>query len=138
MRYNIINSVKSKGDDEMKKNKTLCKIAISIIVFLICSSSICFASDLPTLDKFKPGPVDMGTKATNIIVTILSIMRVLGVIALVIGATLIGFGTIIGSASQKAEGQGKYVGLVIAAVILIGGTSVAKMIIEAASTIGEG
>ena len=48
---------------------------------------------------------------------------------------LIGFGTILGSANEKAQGQEKYVGLVIAALLITGGSVLAKLIINIAESI---
>ena len=129
----------------MKINKTLCKIILSLILILICSSSLCYAEEPAevsqklgvgiSVEGFKPNiSIDENndSPAINIIIKILDLMRILGIIAFVVAVALIGFNMVLGSASQKAEGQGKLVGLVIASVVLFGGSSIAKLIIEIA------
>ena len=142
----------------MKINKILYKIIILTFLVIMCTASISHAAKelnddlggggatsstestettgggstgLPNLEEYTP-QVTMGSSSKSIISTILSVMTVLGVVTVVIGFALIGFNSIMGSASEKAAGQEKYVGLVIAAVVLIAGSSIAKMIISIA------
>lgn len=87
------------------------------------------ATGLPTLDNnYKPTADVTGSKST--IQLILGVLTVIGVVAIVVGTVLIGFNTILGSASEKAIAQEKYVGLVIAAVIIIAGSTIAKFLIS--------
>ena len=122
----------------MRIMNLLYKILLIIAVIIMCSSSICYADNLnPDLDKFEP-TADLGAedgKAMNIIETILSVLMVLGIIATVIGLALIGFNSILGSASEKAISQEKYVGIVIAALIIVGASTLAKFIMNFAQNI---
>lgn len=89
---------------------------------------------LPTLDEsFKP-TASLGS-ASSMVSTILSILIVLGIVATVIGIALIGFGSILGSASEKAEAQTKIVGIVVAGILITSGCSIAKILISIAEKI---
>ena len=139
----------------MKKGKLLCKILILIILILLYACNTCFAAQvqenipedaydagtsstdgLPNLDDpgYKPTLSSTG-KATTIISNILGALTVIGIIAIIIAISLIGFGTILGSASQKASNQEKYIGLLIAAGVIAFGSAIARMIISVAETI---
>lgn len=138
------------GDDEMK---ILYKIILILALIIMCTSSICYAEQelpdihdgggkgiitgdgLPDLDgNYKP-TVQMGDSSKNIVSTILGILTVLGIVVGVVGIALIGFNTILGSASEKAAGQEKYVGIVIAALLITGGSVIAKFIINFAENL---
>lgn len=141
----------------MKINKILNKIIILAICIIMCTCSTCFAKEesptdfdggeisssrvgssvgLPNLNDngYKP-TLSSGDRATAIISKILGVLTVIGIIAIVIAIALIGFGTVLGSASQKAENQGKYVGILIAAGLITGGSIIARMIISVAEAI---
>ena len=90
---------------------------------------------LPTLGEGYRPTVTSGTKAIDIISRILGVMNVLGIISIVVAITLIGFGTILGSANEKAVTQEKYVGILIAALLLTGGSALARMIMSVAEKI---
>ena len=120
----------------MKISKILYKILIVTVIAIIGSSYICYATtstSLPDLDQYKP-TASMGTKSKNIVTTILNVMTVIGVIAIVVWMAMIGFGTILGSAGDKAAGKEKYIGLVVASILLIAGSSIAKLIISVAES----
>mgnify|MGYP003305453666 CR=1 FL=1 len=147
----------------MKINKIVYKIILLIMLVMIINPSVCFANaahrnqmmlndggggtsntsttvqgdagqNLPTLDdSFKPS-VTLGS-AESIINSILGILTVVGIIAFVVGIALIGLGSILGSAGEKAEAQTKLVGVVIAGLIMIGGSTIAKFIISIAENI---
>ena len=144
----------------MKKRQLLIKIFFIIILFISCSYCISYASEttppegekseetseptevvgddaqmLPTLGEGYRPTVTSGTKAIDIISRILGVMNVLGIISIVVAITLIGFGTILGSANEKAVTQEKYVGLLIAALLLTGGSALARMIMSVAEKI---
>jgi len=137
MIYNIINSVKPKGDDEMKIKEMLCKIAITTFIFIICATSLCVAtSGLPNLEgNYRPS-VDLGGSASTIIARILGALQAVGIILIVVSIALIGFNSIMSSANEKAVAQEKYVGLFVAALIIIGGSTLAKLIASVAESIG--
>lgn len=129
----------------MKINGMLYRIILlllAIIVSSACMSTLYVeASDgLPSFgEEYRP-QIDVssgssGTSATSIISKILGVLSVIGVALIVVSIGLIGFNTILGSASEKAASQGKYVGLLIAAALLTGGTAIAKMIISVAETL---
>lgn len=122
----------------MKINEMLYKIVISTFLIIMCTSCICYATggsigEINT-GLYKPQfTVGDGTK--NIFSTILGVLQLIGIIAIVIAIALIGFNTIMGSASQKAVGQEKIVGLLIAAGVLTGGSALAKMIMSIAESL---
>lgn len=86
---------------------------------------------LPSLDIFQPtlAPGEAGG-IMQIIGKILGVLRILGAIMTVVSIAIIGFGTILGSASEKAEYQQKLAGVMFAGIFLIASTSIAKMIIS--------
>lgn len=139
----------------MKTIKFLYKIILILTLIIICGSSMCYAAvelpdmpgdsgggggtisedGLPDLDGGYKPTVQMGTSSKNIVSTILSVLTVLGIVAAVIGIALIGFGTILGSASEKAAGQEKYIGIVIASLLITGGSVIAKLLINFAENL---
>ena len=64
------------------------------------------------------------------VATLLSILQVVGVIAIVIGIAIMGFNTIMGSAEEKAVEEKKAIGLIVGAVMIFGVTTIAKFIIS--------
>ena len=90
---------------------------------------------LPPLDNTYKPSVSMGTTTLGVITTLLSVLQVLGVVTIVISIAIMGFGSILGSASEKAAGQEKMVGIVVAAALITGGSIIAKMIISVAEKI---
>ena len=122
----------------MKITKIVYKIMIIIAVIIMCSSSICFAgveNGKPNLEGNYRPTVQMGSNSKNIVSTILGVLTVLGIGIGVIGIALIGFNSILGSASEKAAGQEKYVGIVIAALLITGGSVIARFIINFAENL---
>ena len=129
----------------MKVMKLLYKIMLVIVAIIICSSSICYATDnegiisntgLPDLnnDSYKP-TAQIGDSTVTMVSTILSVLTGLGIVAVIIGIALIGFNTILGSASEKAVNQEKYVGILIAALLITGGSVIAKFFINFAENL---
>ena len=90
---------------------------------------------LPSLDIFQPTltPGEAGG-IMQIIGTILVVLRTLGAIITVVSIAIIGFCTILGSASEKAEYQQKLTGVIIAGIFLVASTSIAKLIMDVAVT----
>ena len=139
----------------MKLNEIVCKIIILMFLIIICASNICIAApeinydpDLsggqpqqnPTtqgdieIDYSSHRPV-LGSGATGLISKILGALIVVGIIAIVISIALIGFSTILGSASEKALAQEKFGGIFIAAILLTGIFGIAKLLISVAEQI---
>ena len=121
----------------MKINSIVYKIILVIMLIFISTSSVCFASSyLPNLndDGYKPVAEDSGN-ATTIISKIMGALTIVGIILLIIAIAIIGYNTIIGSASDKAFEKEKMIGLAIGAAILIGCSSLAQMLISAAETL---
>ena len=139
----------------MRIMNLLYKILLIIAAIIICSSSICYAEqelpdlhdgggegiitgkDLPDLDSGYKPTADFGKngKAITIIGTILAVLRTLGIVTTIIGIALIGFNSILGSASEKAANQEKYVGIVVAAIIIVGTSTIAKLTMNIAHNI---
>lgn len=131
----------------MKIKQLLLKFFLILIFFILCSSCISYASEdipiegdadqmLPTLGEGYRPTVTSATKAKDIISKILGFMRVLGIVVMVVAVAAIGFCTIMGSANDKAVSQEKFVGIFIASLMLIGGSSLAIMIMSAAEKLG--
>ena len=126
------------GDDKMKITKIVYKIMIIIAVIIMCSSSICFAGvedGKPNLELDYGPTVQMGESSMNIVETILGVLTVSGIAIGIVGIALIGFNSILGSASEKAAGKEKYVGIVIAALLITGGSVIAKLLINFAENL---
>lgn len=124
----------------MKISRILYKAVILILLVIICNSNICYAGQngLPSLDDegYKPKvSLSEDGKAMNVVVIILNVLTVLGVIAIVVSTALIGFNMILGSASEKAVAQEKFVGIIIASALITGGTIIARIIISVAESI---
>lgn len=120
----------------MKKNKILYTIIMVSISIIMCTACVVSATTgLPNLDDSGYAPQITSGKATTIISNILGVLTVVGIIAIVVAIALIAFESILGSASEKAESKGKYVGLVIAAGVITGGSIIARMIISVAETL---
>lgn len=146
----------------MRIDKIVFKIMVLTILIVICNSYICFAAqdlndDLggggtpsedipitvegdaskryPTLDSNYKPDVE-GSKVIEITNSILGVIMVIGVICIVVFIALTGFGTILGSASEKAELKSKFVGYIIAAILITSGATIAKLIISVAETLG--
>lgn len=140
----------------MKINKILYKIILTLMLLIICSTSICYArhdpgggrgeptddsssesssSMLPSLDDDEYRPqiqLQEGESTLTIIETVLGFLIVIGICAVVIAIALIGFNSMLGSASEKALNQEKFVGIFIAACLITGGSIIAKFIISVA------
>lgn len=81
------------------------------------------------LDNYAP-KVDGSDDAISIIVKVLSILQIIGVVIFVVALGLIGFNSILGSAGEKAVAKEKGIGLLVGAVLITGGITVAKFIIS--------
>lgn len=85
---------------------------------------------IPNTAKYQPS-INTNPISRGILEKILSILQVVGIIGIVISVAMLGFKTVMGSASDKAVEKEKYVGILIAAVMIISGISIAKFIISA-------
>ena len=143
----------------MKKISKILVIGLIFIIFTMCGMHSVYAIDpdivtgedetdykgpsapdvkgdtktgLPSLNNnFKPTASITGT-AKSTVELILGVLQVVGIVAVVVGIGLIGFNTILGSAGEKAIAQEQYVGIVIAAVVITAGSTIAKFLINAA------
>ena len=127
------------------------KTTLITVLFVICYSLFCikpsYALDVPDEsvggvtgnaelmlpsigDEYKPTASD--GKAIDIVEKILGVLTVVGIIAIVIAIAVMGFGMILGSASEKAFKQEQLVGLLIAAGLITTGSVIARMIISVA------
>lgn len=92
---------------------------------------------LPTLDdSYRPSiSLDAeNSKFLDMISTLLSYFIVIGICVIVISTAIIGFDFMMGSANQKAVAKEKFVGLFVAAILLISGSVIAKIIINIAES----
>lgn len=78
---------------------------------------------------YQPIPVKSDSFDSKV-AAILSILQVIGVITIVIGITIMGFNTILGSAEEKAVEQKKAIGVIVGAIMIFGVTTIAKFIIS--------
>lgn len=90
---------------------------------------------LPNLDSSYKPTISTGDTTLGIISKLLGVLQVLGVIAIVVSIAIMGFGSILGSAGEKAAGQEKMVGIVVAAALITGGSIIAKLLISFAENI---
>lgn len=149
----------------MKIMKILYQIILITILIVMCSSCVCFAetdrrfheafldddgggtqpgsvtgdesTGLPDINSNYKPRVDFGSTGTSksIIEKILGVLVALGGIVGVISIALIGFNTILGSASEKAANQEKYIGVLIGAALITSGSIIAQMIVKFAESI---
>lgn len=82
------------------------------------------------LEEFKP-QITSSEKANGIIGSILGILQVVGGILIVLAIAYIGFLTILGSAEEKASYKGRAVGIVIAAIMIFLGSTIAQFVMSA-------
>lgn len=92
---------------------------------------------LPGTSLFEPPHADLKTegKMQEIVSQILGIIELLSQIAIVIAVAIIGFNSVLGSASEKAEWNQKLIGIVIAAGVLVATSKIAQLIINIAEEI---
>lgn len=79
--------------------------------------------------NYKP-EITNNAKANSIIGKIFGVLQIIGGIAIVISIALLGFNNILGSASEKAQGQGRSIGILIGAIMIFGVSTVAKFILS--------
>ena len=119
----------------MKIKKQLLIVILITMVIVVCNSCICQAAGtLPSLGSYKP-TIEEG-KLIEVTEIVLGVIIAIGCILITVFIAITGFGTILGSAEEKAVAKGKFAGYLIAAVILTGGATIAKLIISIAETFG--
>lgn len=112
-----------------------CNIANAIQTdnFLSQTETLAIASTsdgIPDPGNYKP-TIDTNPVSKEMVGKILSILQVIGVIGTVIAIAIIGLKTIFGSAGEKALEKEKYVGILIAVIMITSGITIAKFIISA-------
>lgn len=118
----------------MRINKKLFKVILIATLLIICNSCICYAAGtLPSLGT-ENQPTAIGGKLMEVTNTILGAVIAVGVVMITIFIAITGFGMILGSAEEKAVAKEKMGGYLIATVILIGGATIARLIISVASS----
>lgn len=124
--------------------KILSKILLVIFICIMCGSYNVYGDDSVSGDTSKGLPeintnlvpsADVSGDAKTFVEVALGALQVVGIVAVVVGIGLIGFNTILGSASEKAVAQEKYVGIVIAAIIITAGSTIAQFLIQAAENL---
>lgn len=121
----------------MKLNNKIINIILMATLIVICNSCICYADNLPTLDNYEPPYQSLGGGAVNEVINhVLGAVIAIGAILITIFIAITGFGMILGSAEEKAVAKEKMSGYLIAAVILTGGATIAKVIISIAEGFG--
>lgn len=118
----------------MKTNKRIVKVIVMAMLIIICNSCICYASgNLPSLDiGYKP--TIQGGKLIEVTNIVLGAIIAIGAILITVFIAITGFGMILGSAEEKAVAKEKFGGYLIAAIILTGGATIARVIISIAET----
>lgn len=131
----------------MTKNisiKIILKIMVFITLFFMIFNNYVYASSgsstgLPTLgDDYRPTVSitgDGSSRFEQIIIKLLNFLTVLGICVIVVATAMVGFDSMLGSANQKAVAKEKYIGLIIAAVVLVAGSILAKVVINIAEGI---
>lgn len=84
---------------------------------------------IPNTGMYKP-IIDTNPISSGKLEKILSILQVIGVIGTVIAVAFVGLNTILGSANEKAIEKEKYMGILVAAVMITSGITIAKFIIS--------
>ena len=88
------------------------------------------STEYPNLNIYRPS-IPETPIAKGMLENILGVLQVIGVIATVVVISIIGFKTILGSASEKAFEKNKFIGILIAVIMITSGITIAKFIISA-------
>lgn len=86
-------------------------------------------SEIINTDNYKP-EITNNTRANSIISKVFGVLQIVGGIAIVISIALLGLNNILGSAGEKAQGQGRSIGILIGAIMIFGVSTVAKFILS--------
>lgn len=131
----------------MTKNqaiKIILQIMVMITLFVMIFNNNVYASSgsstgLPALDDgYRPTVSitgDGSSRFEKIIIKLLNFLTVLGICVIVVATAVVGFDSMLGSANQKAIAKEKYIGLIIAALILVVGSVLARVVINVAESI---
>ena len=121
----------------MIKNKKIIIGILLTIFFIITNTTLSLGLTDEDFALFKTEiTIDtQNSKAIDKIVSILSVLTVVGIVLTVVLLAFMGFSSILGSASEKAEIQQKYMGFLIGAILMTSITAVAKFIISIAQNI---
>lgn len=111
----------------MKINIQLLIVILITILIVLCNSCICQAISVDT-GSFRP-EIQEGKIIDSAEIILGAIVAVGGVLITVFIA-ITGFGIILGSAEEKAVAKEKFVGYIIAAVVLFGGAAIANFLIN--------
>ena len=155
---------KIQGDDLMKMIRII-YIIILLMLIVMCNCCKCYAVPpgmagnqshqndgggggtyvpgddtlmLPNIDNSYKPSVSLNTansRVGNIISKLLGFLTVIGICVLVVSTAAIGFDFMMGSANQKAISKEKLVGILIASILLTGGSILAKIIINIGESI---
>lgn len=79
--------------------------------------------------SYKP-TISNNSRANSMISQLFGALQVVGGIAIVISIAMIGFNSILGSADEKAQGKGKAVGILFGAIMIVGVSTIAKLILS--------
>ena len=115
----------------MIKNKKVIIGILLTIFFIIANTTISLGI---TFENFKP-QITGATNAIDLVEKILSVLFVVGIVVTVVLLAVVGFTSILGSASEKAAAQEKYMGFAIGAILITSISAVAKFIISIAENI---
>lgn len=115
----------------MKIIKILFIIMILLVTIIIFNTNISYAdvSGLPDLSQYKP-ELNVGDNSITLIAKLLDVMTTIGVIITIVAVALIGFNMITGSAEEKAVSKEKFVGILIAGIIISSSTLIVQAIIS--------
>lgn len=86
-------------------------------------------SGIINTDNYKP-EITNNTRANSIISKVFGVLQIVGGIVIVISIALLGLNNILGSAGEKAQGQGRSIGILIGAIMIFGVSTVAKFILS--------
>ncbi len=122
----------------MKKNKFFMKIILSaMLIFLIISN---FYSVFADIDTNKYSNIYQSSNDTTQIFTmsgkILGIVQVIGMGVAVISLSIMGTKYMISSVEEKAKIKEQFIPYVIGAVLLFGGATLIKIVIDFAQKLG--
>lgn len=100
-----------------------------LLITLTCIPNQVNAAENINTGSYKP-TITNNSRANAMISKIFGALQVVGGIAIVISIAMIGFNSILGSADEKAQGKGKAVGILFGAIMIIGVSTIAKLILS--------
>lgn len=115
----------------MKKLTKILSIVMVIIMLAVALSPIVFGLVDPTQVKAEATTSD--SKITTIGTKVLSIITTIGIVISVVVIAGLGIKYITGSAEEKAEYKKSFVPLLVGMILLLGASSIAKFLVDAAT-----